>query len=194
MNPGMYAPIAPNAARVEAMPRGARPRPMTRLAVVFGTVLSLVLGWLAAPVLALDAGARLPEIGLTDMRGTRVDAAALKGKVVIVDFWASWCAPCKEEMPVLERLYKKYKARGLVIVGVSVDQELANVKSFLKQLPVSFNIVHDADHKVAGRFKPPRMPSSYVADRNGIVRHVHAGFRDEDAAKLEAEVSALLGK
>jgi cytochrome c biogenesis protein CcmG, thiol:disulfide interchange protein DsbE len=194
MTPGMYAPIAPNAPRVEAMPRGARPRPMTRTAVVFGTVLSLVLGWVAAPVLALDAGARLPEIGLTDMRGTRVDAAALKGKVVIVDFWASWCAPCKEEMPVLERLYKKYKARGLVIVGVSVDQELANVKSFLKQLPVSFNIVHDADHKVAGRFKPPRMPSSYVADRNGIVRHVHAGFRDEDAAKLEAEVSALLGK
>jgi len=195
MNPQMYAPIVPStAARVEAMRRGIRPRPMTRIAVVFGTIFSLGLSWLAAPALALDAGARLPEIGLTDMRGTRVDAAALKGKVVIVDFWASWCAPCKEEMPVLERLYKKYKARGLVIVGVSVDQELGNVKSFLKQLPVSFNIVHDADHKVAGRFKPPRMPSSYVADRNGIVRHVHAGFRDEDAAKLEAEVSALLGK
>jgi thiol-disulfide isomerase/thioredoxin len=167
---------------------------MRRTAVVFGTVLSLALGWFAAPALALDAGARLPEIGLTDVRGARVDAASLKGKVVIVDFWASWCGPCKEEMPVLERLYKKYKSRGLVVVGVSVDQELGNVKGFLKQVPVSFSIVHDAEHKVAGRFKPPRMPSSYVVDRNGIVRYVHAGFRDEDAAKLEAEVSALLGK
>jgi thiol-disulfide isomerase/thioredoxin len=167
---------------------------MQRTVVVFGTVLSLAHGWLADPALALDAGARLPEIGLTDVRGVRVDAASLKGKVVIVDFWASWCGPCKEEMPVLERLYKKYKSRGLVVVGVSVDQELGNMKSFLKQVPVSFSIVHDAEHKVAGRFKPPRMPSSYVVDRNGIVRYVHAGFRDEDAAKLEAEVSALLGK
>ena len=70
-------------------------------------------------------GARMPEIGLKDLRGARVDLASLKGKVVIVDFWASWCAPCKQEMPVLERLYKKYKDRGLVVVGVSVDQELA---------------------------------------------------------------------
>jgi thiol-disulfide isomerase/thioredoxin len=167
---------------------------MQRTAVLLATVITLALGWLVAPALALDAGTRLPEIGLTDMRGNRVDAAALKGKVVIVDFWASWCAPCKEEMPVLERLYKKYKGRGLVIVGVSVDEELENVKKFLKQLPVSFSIVHDADHKVANRFKPPRMPSSYVVDRNGIVRHVHAGFREEDAAKLESEVGALLGQ
>ena len=97
-------------------------------------------------------------------------------------------------MPVLERLYKKYKDRGLVIVGVSVDQEADNVKTFLKTMPVSFPIVHDTAHDVANRWKPPRMPSSYVVDRNGIVRHVHGGFRDGDAAKLEAEVSALLGK
>jgi thiol-disulfide isomerase/thioredoxin len=194
MTNGMYPSIAPAANRIEASRDAGRPRLMQRTVVVFGTVLSLALGWLADPALALDAGARLPEIGLTDVRGVRVDAASLKGKVVIVDFWASWCGPCKEEMPVLERLYKKYKSRGLVVVGVSVDQELGNMKSFLKQVPVSFSIVHDAEHKVAGRFKPPRMPSSYVVDRNGIVRYVHAGFRDEDAAKLEAEVSALLGK
>jgi cytochrome c biogenesis protein CcmG, thiol:disulfide interchange protein DsbE len=178
----------------EARAGVARRRSMQRAAVALGTVFTLLFGGSAAPAQALDAGARLPEIGLTDLRGGRVDLAALKGKVVIVDFWASWCGPCKDEMPVLERLHKKYKSRGLVVVGVSVDQELANVKGFLKQVPVSFSIVHDAEHKVAGRFKPPRMPSSYVVDRNGIVRHVHAGFRDEDAAKLEAEVSALLGQ
>ena len=177
----------------ESVRGGRRRTPMHRTALAFLAALGLMTAWLVPPVVrALDAGGRLPEIGLKDLRGTRIDAAALKGKVVIVDFWASWCAPCKQELPVLERLHKKYKARGLVVVGVSVDQEVANVHSFLKQLPVSFSIVHDSAHQVAGRFSPPRMPSSYVADRNGIVRYVHAGFREADGAKLEAEVASLL--
>ena len=143
---------------------------------------------------ALDSGARLPEIGLQSLAGKRVDAAALKGKVVLVDFWASWCAPCKQEMPVLERLYQKYKDRGLVIVGVSVDQEATNVGGFLKQLKVSFPIVHDKSHDVANRFHPPRMPSSYVADRNGVVRYVHGGFRAGDDAAIEKELTTLLAQ
>ena len=194
MNANMYAIAAPSVAGIEERPRLRRRKPMLRTTAILGTVLSLALSLPAAPASALDAGARQPEIGLSALRGGRVDLASLKGKVVIIDFWASWCAPCKEEMPVLERLYKKYKSRGLVVVGVSVDQEADNVRSFLKQLPVSFTIVHDADKKVADRFKPPRMPSSYVVDRKGIVRYVHAGYRSEDAAKLEAEVKALLGK
>lgn len=167
---------------------------MPRFLTAFVILTALALAWGTASVSALDVGTRLPEIGLKDLRGQRVDLASLKGKVVIVDFLASWCAPCKQEMPVLDRLYKKYKDRGLVVVGVSVDQELDNLKGLLKQVPVSFSVVHDADHQVAGRYKPPRMPSSYVVDRKGVVRHVHAGFRDGDDKKLEAEVVALLGK
>jgi thiol-disulfide isomerase/thioredoxin len=143
---------------------------------------------------ALDSGARLPEIGLQDLAGHRVDLASLKGKVVLVDFWASWCAPCKQEMPVLERLYQKYKDRGLVVVGVSVDQEGTNVGAFLKQLKVSFPIVHDKGHDVANRFKPPRMPSSYIVDRNGVVRNVHGGFRAGDDATIEGEITKLLAQ
>ncbi|MGD8863940.1 MAG: TlpA disulfide reductase family protein, partial [Myxococcales bacterium] len=119
-------------------------------------------------------------------------AAGLKGKVVIVDFWASWCAPCKEEMPVLQRLHKTYGSKGLVVVGVSVDNDASNVKSFLKKLGVTFPIVHDAKHSVSERYSPPTMPSSYIVDRKGIVRHVHKGFRAGDAKKMEAEVKALL--
>lgn len=141
---------------------------------------------------ALDPGTPLPEIGLVDRAGKRVDLASLKGKVVLLDFWASWCAPCKEEMPVLERLHKRYGKEGLVIVGVSVDREAPNVGEFLKQTKVSFTIVHDKEHAVADRFKPPRMPSSYIVDRAGVVRHVHGGFKPEDAAKLEAELATLL--
>lgn len=167
---------------------------MLRPFLVLATLVVLMFGWFAASVAALDAGARMPEIGLKDLRGEKIDAASLEGKVVIVDFLASWCGPCKQELPVLEALYKKYKGRGLVVVGVSVDQELSNLKTLLEQVPVSFSVVHDAEHKVAGRFKPPRMPSSYVVDRKGIVRHVHGGFREGDGKKLEAEVLSLLGK
>ena len=203
MSHGMCAPVVasrrrcaasrcrftPSRSRLEGPAGSRRPSSMPRSALVFFTVFALTLGSLAAPVRALDAGARLPEIGLTDLRGARVDAASLKGKVVIVDFWASWCAPCKEEMPVLERLYKKYKSRGLVVVGVSVDEELANVKGFVKQLPVSFSIVHDVDHKVAGRFKPPRMPSS--APVRAVKRAQDTLGRLHDLQVLQSHVAAV---
>ena len=141
---------------------------------------------------AIEAGVQQPEIGLVDRAGSRIDLASLKGKVVLVDFWASWCAPCKQELPVLARLYKKYQKAGLVVVAVSVDRDEANVRDFLKEMPLSFPVVHDKDHAVADRYNPPRMPSSYIVDRKGIVRHVHGGFREGDAAKLEAEIVALL--
>lgn len=144
--------------------------------------------------LALEAGGRMPEIGLKDLRGTMVDRASLAGKVVIVDFWASWCGPCKEEMPVLSRLYAKHAQRGLVVVAVSVDEELENVRDFLAKLPVKFPVVHDPKHVVAGRFAPPKMPSSYVIDRRGVVRYVHAGFRPSDADGLAREVERLLAE
>lgn len=160
--------------------------------------------WMAAAVFAglvaansataLDAGARMPEIGLKDLHGKTVDRASLAGKVVIVDFWASWCGPCKEEMPVLSRLYAKHASSGLVVVGVSVDEEAANVQSFLTKMKVNFPIVHDQKHTVAERFAPPKMPSSYVIDRRGVVRYVHGGFRPEDAESLASEVRKLLAE
>ncbi len=143
---------------------------------------------------ALDVGARLPEIGLRDLNGQAVSAQSLRGKVVLVDFWASWCAPCREELPVLERLYKTYRERGLVVVGVSVDRDAANARSFANRLGITFPIVHDAQHQLAGRFAPPKMPSSYVIDRRGVVRHVHGGYRAGDAAVFEREIKALLAQ
>lgn len=149
---------------------------------------------LTVPAAALDAGSKMPEIGLNDLAGTPVTVASLAGKVVIVDFWATWCAPCKEELPVLQKLYKKYGSKGLVVVGVSVDKDASGIKGFLSKLGVTFPIVHDANHQVSGRYKPPRMPSSYIVDRKGIVRFVHGGFRADDAAIFEKEIVGLLGK
>jgi len=147
---------------------------------------------LALSASALDPGARAPEIGLRDTNGNNITMASLRGNVVIVDFWASWCEPCAEEMPVLERLYTTYRGQGLRIVGVSQDRTEANMRSFLNDHRVSFPIVHDAAHAVAGRYEPPRMPSSYIVDRSGVVRHVHEGYRSGDARTIEREVRALL--
>jgi peroxiredoxin len=136
----------------------------------------------------------MPELGLVDLEGKRIDRAALAGKVVVVDFWATWCAPCKQELPVLQRLYERYAKQGLVVVAVSVDKDATNVRKFASELKLSFPVLHDAKHDVAGRFDPPRMPSSFIVDRKGIVRHVHAGYRAGDEAKLEAEIKALLAE
>lgn len=164
----------------------------------FALVVAVALG--ATPLWvdsarALEAKQRAPKLSMVDLSGKKLDLASLRGKVVVVDFWASWCGPCKVEMPVLERLYKQYGSKGLVVIGVSVDRERENITEFLKKMKVSFPIVHDKDHAVSGRFEPPKMPSSYIIDRKGIVRYVHAGFhKDKDEPALEREIKALLGE
>jgi cytochrome c biogenesis protein CcmG, thiol:disulfide interchange protein DsbE len=159
------------------------------LALAFALVLVGV-----QPLLALETGAKVPEIGQKDLSGKSVTVGALAGKVVVVDFWASWCAPCKQELPLLDKLYKKYQAQGLVVIGVSVDKDVANVRKFLGAMPLSFPIVHDADHGIASRYAPPKMPSSYIVDRKGIVRFVQQGFHADDAGEIEAQIKSLLAK
>ena len=161
----------------------------------FGLLLSsLAIGGavLAPQALAIGAGTLAPEIGAKDLAGRGVNIASLKGKVVLVDFWASWCAPCREELPVLDSLYKKYRARGFEVVGVNQDESADSAKKFLSSRPLAFRVVHDRGGLVANRYEPAKMPSSFLIDRKGIVRHVNAGFRAADKAALEKQIGDLL--
>ena len=164
-----------------------------RLAVL-GAMFALFGGVVASTAEALDAGAKAPEISLKDLSGKTVDLASLAGKVVILDFWATWCAPCREEMPELQKFYTKYHAKGLEIVGISVDKGPDGIKDFISKLKVTFPVVHDEGHKVADKYAPPRMPSSYIIDKKGVVRYVHGGYRAGDAATFEKEIQELLAK
>jgi thiol-disulfide isomerase/thioredoxin len=165
--------------------------PISRLLLVS---LALAAAWSAAPTAALDKGQPAPEIGLSDLSGKPIRLAELLGKVVLVDFWASWCAPCRESLPLLEKLAKNYRDKGFVVVGVNIDKSPELARSFLEKnkLSLTFPVVNDPKHEVAGRYGPPTMPSSYLVDRKGRVHGVHAGFRASDASKLEAEIKALL--
>jgi thiol-disulfide isomerase/thioredoxin len=119
--------------------------------------------------------------------------ANLRGKVVIVDFWASWCAPCRRSFPWLNEMQAKYRDRGLVIIGVNVDRERAEAERFLKQTPADFHIVYDPDGSLAARYQIPGMPSSYVIGRDGQQAGVHIGFRTGMREQREAELERLLG-
>ncbi len=162
--------------------------------------MKLLLSALAASLLIASAARALapgdvpPAVDILDLKGKKVDLASLKGKVVLVDFWASWCGPCKEEMPVLEALNEKFATQGLVIVGVSIDSSPKKMNKFLKGTPVSFRIVHDRKLVVANRYEPETMPTSYLIGRDGKVRYVHEGFDKADAAGIEERVKALLAE
>ena len=134
----------------------------------FFLVPALLLVLVAAPFVlapiasAVDVGGRAPEIGVNALNGRPVRIASLRGKVVLVDFWASWCAPCRQEFPVLERLHRTYASQGLAIVGVSVDNDVANVRTFLRRNSASFLIAHDPRKVAAARYGGTAMPSSYI--------------------------------
>ena len=154
----------------------------------------LIMALASSTAYAVAPGDEPPPINLPDQAGNSVDLSKLEGKVVLIDFWASWCGPCKQEMPVLEALHKKYESAGLVIVGVNIDKSEKKMNNFLKATPVTFRQVHDNKLKVASRYEPPSMPSSYFIGRDGKIRRVHEGFRKTDAAKLEAQIKQLLAE
>jgi thiol-disulfide isomerase/thioredoxin len=170
-------------------------RGRTRRGAVRGSRLIVIAALLVAPTAAaLSLDEAPPPIDMPDQNGKKVDLTALLGDVVLVDFWASWCGPCKQEMPVLQALHEKYADEGLVIVGVNIDSSAKKMNNFLKGAPVTFRIVHDPKVSIAQRYEPGTMPTSYFVGRDGKLRHVHEGFRKKDAEGIEAKINALLAE
>jgi len=120
--------------------------------------------------------------------------AAHKGKVIYLDFWASWCGPCRRSFPWMNAMQQQYQQQGLVIISVNVDNEKALAEDFLAEVPANFSVFYDPKGKVARKFKLKGMPSSYLIDRNGKVISTHVGFSDSKKMKYEQELKKYLIK
>lgn len=122
-------------------------------------------------------------------------APSTAGQVVLLDFWASWCAPCKASFPAMAKLHQDYAARGLVIAAVSVDEKAAAALAFAKKLAPPFATLHDREQKLAGLAALPAMPTSYLIGRDGRVRFIHTGFHGDATVKeLRTQIEALLAE
>jgi thiol-disulfide isomerase/thioredoxin len=137
------------------------------------------------------AGSYFPPLNAIGLSGGKVPDT--KGRVVIVDFWASWCAPCKASFPVYSRLQEAYAARGLTIVAVSVDDNPSAYRTFVDKLRPAFAALYDQKKSLVGLVQVPTMPTSYLLDRRGIVRFVHPGFHGiQTEREVRKEIEDLL--
>jgi len=136
-------------------------------------------------------GDKAPSFSIDSLNGTSKLTIA-PGKVTIVDFWATWCEPCKKSFPKLQELYVKYKANGLEIVAISVDEEAdkGKIPDFAKTHSAKFPVGWGGK-KVADEWKPENMPSSYIVGKDGVVKHVHRGYHDGEELELEKELKAM---
>jgi thiol-disulfide isomerase/thioredoxin len=165
---------------------------LLRLGSLLLPVAALAAALLAAPVAATEAGQPAPAFSLPNAKGDTVALERMRGKVVYVDFWASWCGPCRRSFPWMNEMQQKYGARGLVIVGVNVDKKRGDAERFLAQIPASFTIVFDEAGATPNAYGVKGMPSSYVIDARGNVTFVERGFLDESRAVLEQKIADAL--
>lgn len=140
---------------------------------------------------AVEPGQAAPALELPGVSAP-VSLAQLKGKVVFVDFWASWCGPCKQSFPWLNEMHAKYAAKGLQIVGVNVDAKRADADKFLAEVPANFRVAFDAQGDTPKRYQIKGMPSSVLVGPDGKVIKVHSGFRADERKELEDAIVAAL--
>jgi len=146
----------------------------------------------SAPALATDTGQPAPGLALPDARGSVVTLEKLRGQVIYVDFWASWCGPCRRSFPWMNEMQQKYGGKGLAIVAVNVDKKRADADKFLAQLPASFPVVFDEAGTSPAAFGVKGMPTSYLIDARGNVVVVERGFLEGSRGELEERIKALL--
>ena len=138
------------------------------------------------------ANALAPDFTLRGADGRNVRLDELRGQVVLVNFWATWCGPCREEMPRLETLYEKYRKSGFVLLGVNVDDDPHAALATAAKLNVSFPVLLDTDKKVSKLYDLNTMPSTVVIDRDGKMRFLHRGYHAGTEADYEQQIRGLL--
>ncbi|HEU4487382.1 MAG TPA: TlpA disulfide reductase family protein [Povalibacter sp.] len=138
------------------------------------------------------SSALAPSFSLPSRSGDMVSLDKLRGKVVMLNFWASWCGPCRQEMPLLDQMHKRYSSLGFTMIGVNVEANTADAEKWLQQTPVSFPVLFDKENKVSKLYDVNAMPSTVFIDRKGNVRALHRGYKPGDESEYLNQIRALL--
>jgi len=165
-------------------------RPQLMIAAAALALLPGLAGTVAPPVMAM--GAPAPTFQLDSVSGTKLSLNDLHGKVVLINFWASWCGPCRKEMPILEQLNKQYRSKGVSLVGVNVEPDSADALKWLKSTPVTFPILFDRDSSVSKLYQVQGMPNTVIIDRHGKVRFIHRGYQPGEENEYLDQIRALV--
>ncbi len=146
----------------------------------------------SAAVLAADVSGPAPDFTLKSKDGKNVRLSELQGQVVMINFWASWCGPCRQEMPHLEAIHKEYVDYGFTLLGINVDEKQALAEKLLAQIPVSFPILFDPSGSVSKLYNVDAMPTTILIDRDGNLRHLHRAYRPGFEDMYRDQIKALV--
>ena len=145
--------------------------------------------------LAVEIEQPAPQFTLPTLKNnTPISLKQFTGKVVYVDFWASWCAPCKKSFPALNVLHQKLKSQGFEVVAINLDEDKNAADKFLQEVPVDFTVLRDAKGELSDQYIVETMPTSFILDKNGVVQKIHHGFNNDDIKEIEAKITELLAK
>lgn len=168
----------------------------TRLISLVGC--TLLSSLLVGPALATEEGMQAPDFTLPGVREneSEVTLSDLRGEIVYVDFWASWCAPCLRSLPEVNTLYERYKDQGFSVIAITIDDPVEDALDFLLDMetPLAYRVALDQTAEVMDQYAVVGMPTSFLIDREGVVRMVHKGFREGDTELLEQKLTALLAE
>lgn len=153
--------------------------------------MAVVLMLIATQVHAISESAPAPDFTLKSNSGKNIKLSELRGQVVMINFWASWCGPCRQEMPILNQLYQRYEPMGFTLLGVNVEEDSGAANKVLREIPVDFPVLYDNKNQVSETYQVRAMPSTILIDRDGKVRYLHKGYKpgyEEDYQKQVREL------
>ena len=167
---------------------------MTKLAgrafpIVLFVMTALLLG---SPLHAGEVSGKAPDFTLKSNSGKNIKLSEYRGEVVLLNFWASWCGPCRQEMPLLEQLHERYSSYGFTVMGVNVEEDSSKAKKMLRDVPVTFPILFDTENKASKQYKVSAMPSTVMIDRDGNMRYLHKGYKSGDEQEYAKWIKKLI--
>ncbi|WP_317929991.1 TlpA disulfide reductase family protein [Halioxenophilus sp. WMMB6] len=147
----------------------------------------------AAPTFAsVEIKGTAPDFTLKTKGGENFRLAEHRGEVLFINFWASWCGPCRQEMPILDELHQRYEGAGFKVIGITIDEDTSEADALLKKIPVSFPVLYDAQSQVSRLFDVDAMPTSVLIDRSGKMRFLHRGYKPGFEDDYRAQIRELI--